>query len=275
MSGGFMRIAFKLAYIGTKYSGFQIQPEFTTIESVIFKALTDTGIIESPGIARYQSSGRTDQGVHATGQVIAFNTRKRELAVPRVFNSELPRDIWAWAYAEVADDFDPRRAAIFRVYRYMIWGIYDMPMMRRATKILSGTHDFSNFLTQDNDERSTVRTIHRIDIRVSGGFTILDVTANSFAWHMVRKIATALAMIGSGIRDNEWLIQMLEPAKFEEGLKPAPAHGLILRNVEYENIKWVEDNYSMKRSAEKLKERLSWHSTMSEILKEMQTTMLK
>ena len=269
-----MRIALKLSYIGTRYSGFQVQPDVATVEGVIFDALVESGLIKSPGSARYQSAGRTDRGVHATGQVIAFDTDKPDLAVPRIINSKLPDDVWSWAHAVVGDDFDPRRDAISRVYRYILWGTYDVSSMRSATKVLSGTHDFLNFLTQDGG-RSTRRTIQRIDLRVSGNFTILDVIASSFAWHMVRKIATALTMIGSGVRDKDWLEQMLNPAEFEEGLEPAPAHGLILRDVTYENIEWVEDRYAMKRAAENLREHLSWHSVMSEVLKEMQTTMLK
>jgi tRNA pseudouridine38-40 synthase len=270
-----MRVAFKLSYVGTNYSGFQIQPSVPTIEAAVFKALEDVGVVERIEDARYQSAGRTDRGVHALGQVITFNTERPELARPRVINSRLPKDIWAWAHAEVSSDFNPRRDAVSREYRYILWGTYDVSTMRNATKILKGTHDFSNFLTQDDSGQSTVRTIHRIDVRVSGNFTILDVVANSFAWHMVRKIATALVMIGSKMRDMDWLRQMLNPEEFEEGLKPAPAYGLILRNVEYENVEWVEDHYAMKKAAENLRTHLSWHSTMSEILKEMQTTMLR
>lgn len=270
-----MRVAFKITYIGTNYSGFQIQPEVPTVEGAIFRALQETGIVENIEGAKYQSAGRTDRGVHALSQVIAVNTDKPELALPKVLNSRLPKDIWAWAHAEVGDDFDPRRDAVSRTYRYIMWGTYDVSTMRNATKILRGTHDFSNFLTQDEEGQSTVRTIHRIDVRVSGNFTILDVVANSFAWHMVRKIATALTMIGNNVRDMNWLEQMLNPGEFEEGLKPAPAYGLILKNVEYENIEWIEEHYSMKKAAEKLRAHLSWHSTMSEILKEMQAAMLE
>ncbi|RLG28232.1 tRNA pseudouridine(38-40) synthase TruA [Methanosarcinales archaeon] len=270
-----MRVAFKLSYVGSKYSGFQVQPDVATIEAVLFEALVESGLITSPGGARYRSAGRTDRGVHATGQVIAVDTDNPKLAVPRVINSKLPDDVWLWAHAVVGDDFDPRRDAVSRVYRYIMLGTYNVSSMRSATKVLSGTHDFFNFLTQDDTGRSTIRTIHRIDVRVSGHFTILDVTASSFAWHMVRKIATALTMIGSGVRDMTWLAQMLNPEEFEEGLEPAPAYGLILRDVAYENLEWVEDRYAMKRAAEKLRVHLKWHSAMSEILKEMQTTMLK
>ncbi|MDD2439689.1 MAG: tRNA pseudouridine(38-40) synthase TruA [Methanosarcinaceae archaeon] len=265
-----MRVALKLAYIGTEFHGSQIQPNVETVEGELFKALRKLGIIESPKASRYICAGRTDAGVHALGQVISFNTDKPNLAIPRVINSELPPSIWAWAHAEVPADFDPRRQALSRRYRYIMCGeAYDIPKIREASKLLLGTHDFANFSKTDGD-KGTVRTLERIDIRVDGELTKIDVIGNSFLWNMVRKIVSALSMIGNGVRDEDWLRQMLSPEIYEEGLEPAPPYGLTLMEITYsESIEWIEDSYSLRRATDLNYRRILEHRVMAEVLEEL------
>ena len=269
-----MRIALKLAYIGTKYNGYQIQPEVPTVEKELFRALIELDIIQDHKSAGDIGSGRTDTGVHALGQVVAFDTNNIKMAVPRVINSKLPPSIWVWSSSEVPDDFDPRRDAINREYRYFICGeCFNIPLMRSASRLLRGTHDFSNFAGIKN-EKSTFRTIERIDVRLAGRFITLDIKANSFLWHMVRKIVTALRMIGDGRRDVEWLKRMLHPNEFEEGLEPAPGYGLLLKNVEYGiDIPWKDDEYSKRISAEKFFQQFMWHGVMAEVFSELKENM--
>ena len=92
-----MRVALKLAYIGTGFHGSQLQPNVETVEGALFKALRNLGIIESPKSANYTCAGRTDAGVHALEQVVAFDTDKPELAIPRIINSELLRYLYGHA----------------------------------------------------------------------------------------------------------------------------------------------------------------------------------
>ncbi|WP_094227113.1 tRNA pseudouridine(38-40) synthase TruA [Methanolobus psychrotolerans] len=262
-----MRVALKIAYVGTGYHGSQVQPDVATIEGELFNALTQLEIIENPKSAHFSSSGRTDAGVHAREQVVAFDTDKTNLAIPRVINSKLPNSIWAWAYAEVPDDFDPRRWAVSRKYRYIMSGEqYDISRIRAASKILVGEHDFANFCSKDED-KGTVRNVERIDVRVSGTLTKIDVQANSFLWNMVRKMVTALTMVGSGARDEEWLNQMLDPESYEEGLEPAAAYGLTLMEVEYpQPIDWCEDSYAIRRANENVHDYLVRHRVMAEVM---------
>ncbi|KXS44531.1 MAG: tRNA pseudouridine synthase A [Methanolobus sp. T82-4] len=262
-----MRVALKIAYIGTGYHGSQIQPDVGTIEGEIFRALTELDIVGDPKDAGYISAGRTDTGVHAREMVIAFDTDKPNLAIPRVINSKLPKAIWAWAHAEVPDDFDPRRGAISRRYRYVMSGEkYDISSIRSASKILVGKHDFANFCSKEGD-KNTIRTIEKIDVRVSGTLTKIDIQANSFLWNMVRKIVTALTMVGSDVRDEEWLQQMLEPEFYEEGLECAPPYGLTLMEVNYpEPIEWTEDAYSIRRANEVFHEYTVRHRVMAEVM---------
>ena len=267
-----MRVALKLAYIGTEFHGSQIQPNVVTVEGEFFEALRNIGIIESPKSANYTFAGRTDAGVHALGQVVAFDTDKTNLAIPRVINSELPPTIWAWAHAQVPLDFDARRDATSRHYRYVMSGEgYDISRVREASKLLTGTHDFENF-ARTNGEKSTVRNIESINARVEGGIIKIDVIGNSFLWNMVRKMVTALSMIGKGVRDKDWLLQMLNPEIYEEGIEPAPAYGLTLLKVNYENtIEWIEDDYSIKRASEQNKKIILRHRVMAEVMQELIT----
>ncbi len=267
-----MRIALRVAYIGTDYHGFQIQPDVKTIEGEIFRALEDAGIMENPDKANYIAAGRTDKGVHALGQVIAFDTDSPAVAIPRAINSRLPSTIWTWAKAEVLSDFDPRRDALNREYRYILCGKYNISSLRNASKLLKGTHDFSNFATPDK-ERNNICMIEKIKMRVEREFTIMDISANFFLWHMVRKIATAMKMVGCGARDISWLEQMLNPSEFSEGLPPAPAYGLVYKNVEYRNINWEEDAYAKKVISQNLGEQFLWHGVMAEMLREFKECM--
>jgi tRNA pseudouridine38-40 synthase len=262
-----MRVALKLAYIGTEFHGSQIQPNVVTVEGELFEALRNLGVIESPKSANYTFAGRTDAGVHALGQVVAFDTDKPNLAIPRVINSELPPTIWTWAYAKVPLDFDARRDAASRHYRYVMSGEgYDISRVREASKLLLGTHDFENFSRTDR-EKSTIRTIESVSARVDGDLTIIDVVGNSFLWNMVRKIVTALSMIGKGVRDKDWLLQMLNPDIYEEGIESAPAYGLTLLKVNYkENPEWIEDDYSIKRASEQNQKNVLKHRVMAEVL---------
>jgi tRNA pseudouridine38-40 synthase len=101
----------------------------------------------------------------------------------------------------------------------------------------------------------------------------MNISADHFLWHMVRKIATALKMIESGKRDIPWLEKMLLPSQFREALPPAPAHGLVLKNVEYGNIDWKEDPYAKKKTSEILTEEFLWHSVMAQMLNELKKDM--
>lgn len=267
-----MRFALKLAYIGTDYHGFQVQPAVRTVEGELLRALAELDIISNRHEAKYMAAGRTDRGVHALGQVIAFDTDNPGMVIPKAINSKLPDNIWTYAKARVPDDFDPRRDAMEREYRYIMCGKFNISMLRKASSILKGMHEFTNFSTRDED-RTNICNIEKIEVRVEGDFTIIDIHANYFLWHMVRKIATALKMIGSGARNISWLEQMLNPSEFTEGLEPAPAHGLIFKKIEYKNICWVEDKYAIKSIKENLGELFLCYGVMAEILKDLKEGM--
>ncbi len=267
-----MRIALKFAYIGTDYHGFQIQPDVNTIEGEIFRALKELNIINNPHEANYAAAGRTDCGVHALGQVIAFDTGNPDIVLPRAVNSRLPPVIWAWASCRVPDDFNPRYDALSREYRYILCGQYNISILRNASRLLKGEHDFSNFSTP-YEGRDTTIFVKSVNVRMEREFMILDIQADHFVWHMVRKIATALKLVGSGARDLPWLEQMLSPGEYTEGLEPAPANGLVFKDVEYRNMLWSEDAYAKKTIIEKLDKEFLWHGVMAEMLRELKESL--
>jgi len=244
-----MKVALKIGYQGTHFAGSQIQPDQRTVEGELLKALLEVGAISDLEKADLSSAGRTDAGVHSISQVVTFDAEKPGMAIPRVLNSKLPRDVWAWAYAEVADDFDPRRHAVRRKYRYILNDEdYDISKMRDAAKLFIGEHDFSNFTKKDkNNPKSTVRNIEKLDIRTQGSVIKIDVVANAYLWNMIRKIVSVLMLVGTDNRSLEWVSQMLDPENFEEGIEPAPAYGLVFLEIQYNpEPDWIVDMYAVK-----------------------------
>jgi len=268
-----MRIALKIAYVGTDHHGFQVQANVKTIEGELFRALRELNIINDPHDAKYIAAGRTDRAVHALGQVVAFNTENPHIAVPSAINSRLDGTLWAWARAEVTPGFDPRRFAKYREYMYIMFGRFDLSIMKEASQQLIGKHDFYNFAKNDN-QRRTISTIKKIDVHEAGEFTVIDIRADHFFWHMVRKIATAMKMVGTGERDTSWFEKMLHPSQFSEGLQPAPAYGLIFKNVEYDNITWDEDKYAKRHISKTLDEMFLKHAVTAQLFREFKDAML-
>ena len=243
-----MKVAFKLGYLGGGYHGFQLQPDVLTVQSVVREALR--GLALNDGSFCY--AGRTDRGVNALGQVIDFfiDPGKVDLAVPRVVNSRLPPDVWAWAWAEVPENFSARHAALWREYRYILPkdGL-DLDLMREAACELLGVHDFRNLSSEKI--RPTTRNLMRLDISEQNGSLILDVRSDGFLWNMVRKIASVLEMVGSGQRDLDWVRALLD-SQTNQGVVAAPAEGLILMDVGYRGVEWTVEPYSMRMAQERM-----------------------
>jgi tRNA pseudouridine38-40 synthase len=275
------RIALKLGYLGTRYHGFQIQPQSAgpTIEGALFDALTGLKLIEDRASSNYAAAGRTDKGVHALSQVISFDTAKPGVT-PRMLNSLLPNDIWVYALATPGPGFNARRDACSREYRYFIplftQPALDLPRMREATACFMGTHDFSNFAQPpgpnelEAEHYSPVREVKRIAITTDStrSFLMVDLEADSYLRKMVRKIIAALIIVGRGLRDSQWLEALLE-RRISEQLEPVPACGLVLRNVSYPDLTFTVDEYARRRMVSRLTTELQFHATIAEVLREM------
>ncbi|MDI6895867.1 tRNA pseudouridine(38-40) synthase TruA [Methanocella conradii] len=266
-----MKPALKLAYIGTDFSGSQAQPGKRTVEGELKKGLIEKGIIDER--TRVSFSGRTDAGVHALGQVVSFKALDERLVEPRIINSVMPKDLWVYASASVPDDFDPRRDATSRTYRYVLYAP-DVVERRivECSKLFIGTHDFTNFSSVEPG-KNPVRTIKNVSVTKRGDLYIIDVEADSFLWNMVRKMVTGLRLVGSNKRPARWIEQMLRPDEYREGIPPALAAGLYLVKVDYPAISFIEEAYSKGRAYQRMMHAFEWQYTMAAVYREFQDAM--
>jgi tRNA pseudouridine38-40 synthase len=220
-----MRLAFRVSYIGTRFFGSQMQAAHRTVEGEFIAACRRLDLFSDFREAGFLSAGRTDRGVHARVQVVAFSTGSPDRA-KAALNIQLPPDCWCTGYAEVVPEFHPRYDARFRTYRYYFPALpaETGPMARSAQHFL-GDHNFSNFARIQG--RNPNRTVLSVAVGEENGFVYFDVTAGSFLWHQVRSMATALWRVGAGEADEESIVTLLEePA--DHLVPPAPAEGLIL-----------------------------------------------
>lgn len=179
------RIALKFAYDGTKFYGFQRQPEKVTVEGSLVNALLRVGAIRSSRDCGYRSSSRTDRGVSALGNVISFRTQFAGRDVCSAVNSEM-EDVWAYSAVDVPETFNPRHASQ-RWYRYYLAKSgQDLALMRDIASRFVGVHDFSGYARKD--KRNPMRKIDSIEVSDAGMFHAMDFRAESFLWNMVRRI---------------------------------------------------------------------------------------
>lgn len=240
-----MKYAIKVAYFGDNFFGSQYQPDRRTVAGEILKALKSFGIESKLSFA-----GRTDAGVHALGQVVAFSSEQK--ITPRMLNSELPDDITAWASAEVSENFNPRKATS-RVYAYVFYNNdFDLSAIEEAVRLLHGTWDFSNFTRGYKGGR---RTIYRAEIIKNGNFLIFEIEGNAFTWNMVRCIVTALKQVGK-TRDLNWFRKMLSPEEHRERVPPSPPYGLLLKDVKYNDLEFVVDKYALQLLRLRIRKRM-------------------
>jgi len=225
---GMRRIALKIAYDGTLFHGQARQPGVPTVEGEILTALARARIVRDARVARFQSASRTDRGVSALGNVVAFDTGLAAQAVGRAFNAKA-RGVWAWAAADVTEDFNARRA-LSRWYRYMVTLDHDPGRLQEALRLFEGEHDFRNF-TRDRE-----RTIVRIDSATAtrtDAAVVMDFRARSFRWNLVRRIVAASLQFESRTRTLFDLERALRPrTRADFGL--APAEPLVLVDVSYD-----------------------------------------
>jgi tRNA pseudouridine38-40 synthase len=234
-------------YDGTDFLGYQIQATGRTVQGELERALQQvTGLA-----ARVDGSGRTDAGVHALGQVVAFNvTWKHTLTdLHRALNATLPRDV-VISDLKIADDkFHPRFSALSRSYRYTVinqpWpnalerryayhvrDSLDVAAMRQASRCLLGSHDFASFGKPPQGE-ITVRQVMQADWLVAGTRLAFDITANAFLYHMVRFLVGTLIQVGLGRLNADEVQQILAVRDLTRAAAPAPPHGLCLMRVTY------------------------------------------
>jgi len=238
-----VRYRARVEYDGTEFTGFQANPGKRTVQGVLEDALARLGDGER---RRVDGAGRTDAGVHATGQVIAFTYggRLSAEALESALAAILPRDLAVRDLREVPEAFNPRYAARYREYRYTVWNGPHSPLrertalgvrdpldtvaMARAGSAFIGRHDFRAFGAAG---RSTVRTVSAVRVRRSGRYVTIDVRADSFLRGQVRRMVGLLLEVGLGKSDIDQVRAALaDPGSARKGAA-APAKGLCLRHV--------------------------------------------
>ena len=240
-----MRYRARVQYDGTEFAGFQAQPGRRTVQGELERVLTRLG---GGGRVRVSAAGRTDAGVHASGQVIAFTWTGAmpARALGQAIGALLPRDVSIGPLVRVPAGFDPRRAATRREYRYRIWNgprsalreryvhvlsdPLDIKAMQSAADGLVGRRDFSAY---GRVQHTAMRTIYAIRVRRRGHLVTIDVTGDAFLRQMVRSIVAGLVRIGLGRATAADLVDALaSPGRAFDGAL-VPAKGLDLRRVSF------------------------------------------
>lgn len=260
--------AFRVAYDGREYAGFQRQPHATTVEGTLLRALAKHGILDrgdGPTHATppsYAAAGRTDAGVSAVAQTVAFTAP--EWLTPRAFNGHLPGAIRVWAAADAPDGFHATHHAIRRTYRYHLYAPtgndsgeasavsgsarpnrssvapIDDARVHDALARFSGKHDVHNLTS---DETGTVRDLDATATR-HGDALVIEVSAGGFPRALVRRLVAAVRAIGRGTADRSYADRLLaaEPVPGELGVGPAPPEPLVLWNVAYDGLSFAVDS---------------------------------
>ena len=223
-----MRVALKFGYDGSRFWGYQRQPDVRTVEGDIIKALRKTKMIRDVKGSDFRSASRTDRRVSAVGNVLAFDTDFRREEILQALNSKL-EDVCFWGIAEVEDGFNPRYAGQ-RWYRYHLPKHMDIDLLREASSLFEGEHDFKRFCRKS--ERSTVRTVDSIRLKKGKTFIYFDIKAQSFLWNMVRRIVSAVAGYAGGEIRKKAIKEALAGGGKDLGL--VPAQPLFLMDVSYD-----------------------------------------
>ena len=246
-----MRIAAAVEYDGGGFFGFQRQRQEPTVQSVLESALST--VANHP--VTVHGAGRTDTGVHATAQVIHFDTtaKRSERSWLLGANSNLPETCVLRWVRHVNSEFHARFSATSRRYRYTLFNRSVRPvlvrstetwvreplddeLMQRSAEALVGEHDFDAFRASACQADHAVRRIHSLQVVRMGNRVFIDIHGNAFLHHMVRNIVGSLVLVGKGERSPNWMAEVLESRDRRNAGATAPATGLCLTGVEYPSI---------------------------------------
>ncbi|MEE1305244.1 MAG: tRNA pseudouridine(38-40) synthase TruA [Agathobacter sp.] len=244
------RIKMTVAYDGTNYCGWQIQPNGITIEQVLNQALTEL-LGEKIVVS---GASRTDSGVHSKGNICVFdtNTRMPGEKISYALNQRLPEDIVVVGSEEVAEDWHPRYVNSRKTYEYRILNRrfpdptrrldtyffhyeLDVEKMQKAASFLEGQHDFKSFCSVGSQVKTTTRTIYSCSVTKDEDIVTIRVTGNGFLYNMVRIIAGTLIQVGNGNIAPDKITDILEACDRNMAGPTAPANGLTM-------ISWIEEN---------------------------------
>ena len=242
------RVMLIVAYDGTNYHGWQMQPNAVTIEQILNEKLSELLKEDIQVIG----ASRTDAGVHAEGNVAVFdtNTSIPGEKISYALNHLLPEDIVIQESFEVEPDFHPRKCDSIKTYQYRIlirnfnlpvkgrnaYHFYrklDLDKMREAAAYFVGKHDFKNFCSSHTQAKSTIRIIYSFDIEEEDEEIVLTVSGNGFLYNMVRMLTGTLLDVGTGRMSPDKIPELLAAKERVHSPNTAPARGLTLLDIEY------------------------------------------
>lgn len=243
------RVKLTVAYDGTAYCGWQVQPNGITIEEVLNQKLTELTGEQITVIG----ASRTDSGVHARGNVAVFDTDSPIPAgrMAYALNRKLPEDIVAVKSEEVPLDWHPRYQDCLKTYEYHIWNAevpdptkrhttyhvsyrLDIEKMRRAAGYLVGEHDFVSFCSIHKNVKTTVRTVYELTIGTVGEELVFRIRGDGFLYNMVRIIVGTLLRVGRGFYTPEQVKEILKAKDRNAAGVTAPPQGLVLVEIKYD-----------------------------------------
>ncbi|CAN5474477.1 tRNA pseudouridine(38-40) synthase TruA [soil metagenome] len=250
-----LRLRLDLAYDGTDFSGWAVQPDRRTVQGVLEAALSTLFRVGAAAPIRLTVAGRTDAGVHASGQVahcdVALESYQEQAAAGlRRLAGLLPPDVRVWAMSPAPAGFDARFSAVWRRYSYRLsdadagvdpvrrrdtvgWRrTLDVEAMDAAAQHLLGLNDFVAFCRR-REGATAIRTLQHLSVRRSGSLIDVSVRADAFCHSMVRSLVGALCAVGEGRRDIDWPASLLSRSSRSDEITVAPPHGLTLAEVGY------------------------------------------
>ena len=243
-----MRVALMVEYDGSQYHGWQSQAGLRTIQHRVEQALSRVASDDIQVVC----AGRTDTGVHATAQIVHFDSDKERTIRAWIHgaNTYLPKDICIKWGNEMPDTFHARYSALSRRYRYVILNLAIRPallrsnvtwqyrqldhhLMHLAGQSLIGEQDFTSFRSVECQSKTPMRNIHQLHVERKGDWVVVDLMANAFLHHMVRNIVGVLMAVGSGRKPVSWVKEVLLAKDRKMGAETAPPYGLYLAEVIY------------------------------------------
>lgn len=256
--------AFRVAYDGRPYHGFQRQLDVPTVEGAVLGALRALDILDGdsdtpPG---YAAAGRTDAGVSAVAQTIAFECP--DWLSPAALNGELPASIRAWASAGAPPEFHATHHATARTYTYFLYAPEaDESAVRAALDALSGDHDFHNLTPDETGTRRDLSTT----LSREGPTLVLTFRAGGFARQLVRRLVTLVDEIARGEADLDRIDRVLspEPLSGPQGVGPAPAYPLVLTDVAYPDLDFEADSEAASAAREVFESQRREYSTRARV----------
>ena len=245
------RLALGLEYDGSAFCGWQTQPDRCAVQDCLERALATI----HGGPVHTITAGRTDAGVHAIGQVVHFDAENHrpESAWVRGVNAHLPAGVSVLWARQVGPEFDARRSALERCYRYILlnravrpallvgkagWvhGDLDVGAMSAGARHLLGTHDFSAFRAAECQAKSPIRELREATVAKQGEFVVFEFRANAFLHHQVRNMVGALVWVGLKRRPQSWVGEVLATRDRTQGAATFAPDGLYLAEVKYDPV---------------------------------------